>query len=114
MAKGPVGDEKPLDLALDTGTPVTIVSSKWARELGLTEERSIGRSRLVGPTGPHLGYRVIAERFRVMGRTLSNVELHCHDLEPQLKVRGVLGLDILRRGELRLNLPEGVVQFVWA
>ncbi|MBI3891208.1 MAG: hypothetical protein HY303_06720 [Candidatus Wallbacteria bacterium] len=49
-----------------------------------------------------------------MGRTLDNVEVHCHDLEPQLKVRGVIGIDILRQGELRLNLPRGLVQLEWA
>jgi hypothetical protein len=49
-----------------------------------------------------------------MGRVLCNFEVHCHDLEPRLNVLGVLGLDVLRRGELRLNLPKGLVQFEWA
>jgi predicted aspartyl protease len=113
-AWGPLGDNRPLWLIVDTGTPVTILSAPWATELGLTKDRSVGKSRLMGPTGPQDGYRVIADRFQVMGRLLKNFEIHCHDLEPRLNVLGVLGLDVLRQGDLHLNLPEGLVEFEWA
>jgi hypothetical protein len=89
---------------LDPGTEVTIIDRSLAYRLDLTEDRSIGRSRLIGPTGPDIGYRVPAPGFTVFGRDLTDHVLHCHRLWSNAGVTGLVGLDIIRRGELVLNL----------
>jgi hypothetical protein len=110
---GPLGREQTARLALDTGSPFSILDAGLAQLLDLTADRAEGPSNLVGPTGPQVGYRIRATRVTVMGRVLPDFRIRCHDLEEGLEVDGVIGLDVIRRGELLLNLPQGRLEFRW-
>jgi hypothetical protein len=111
--QGPDGQVETAWLVLDTGSPVTILRTAVAKDVGLTEALSVGRSHLLGPTGPDDGYRVSAPGFTVLGRTLRGFILSCHEIDPGLDVDGVVGLDVLRHGRLVLEMPAGRVTFAW-
>jgi hypothetical protein len=93
---------------LDTGTQVTILDQRLAADLGMTKDRSEGPSNLIGPTGPDRGYRSRGT-ILVMGRKFPDRQLRCHHLWSKTGVEGLVGLDIIRLGALRLDLPWGVV-----
>lgn len=113
IIEGPLGRCENTVMALDTGSPYTILSKDLASSLGLTEDRSEGLSRLLAPTGPQLGYKIRARTLTVMGQTLTDFRIRCHDLEAGLEVDGVIGLDVIRQGDLLLSLPRGRVEFRW-
>jgi len=46
-----------------------------------------------------------------LGATLRGVPIVVHELPDE--IAGVLGLDILRRGRLQVDLPWGLVEFEW-
>jgi hypothetical protein len=110
---GPTGKAGEASFLLDTGTPVTIVSDRLARLLGMGEDRSEGPSRLWGPTGPDDGYRITPVSLGLMGRTLSGHQIWCHRLWEAAGVDGLVGLDLIGRGKFSLDLPWGLVEFRW-
>lgn len=112
--EGPLGRSQITRLALDTGSPYTILNTALARTLDLDENRSEGPSNLLAPTGPQDGYKVRAKSVEVMGRSLLDVRIRCHVLEEGLEIDGVIGLDVIRQGDLLVSLPRGRVEFRWA
>src|SRR5437868_4331 len=84
---------------LDCGTQITIIDRKLAASIGLTVDRSEGPSRLVGPTGPDIGYKARIPGFEVMGGGVSDMLVRCHSLYSNAGVDGLVGLDIIRQGE---------------
>lgn len=110
---GPHGRETETRLIIDTGTPVTIIRSDLAALVDLTAGPDARDSRLSGPSGPQDGYARQAKSFRTMNGAIENFWVHCHDLDDDLKVDGVIGLDVIRRGDLHVCLPSGLVTFEW-
>lgn len=109
---GPAGIGRLARFVLDTGTQVTIVDEKLAVDLGMTRDRSEGPSRLKGPTGPDDGYRARGS-LHVMGRDFPDRQVRCHKLQTTTGVEGLVGLDLIRRGRLTLDIPWGVLEFKW-
>ncbi len=110
---GPMCLEREAWLVLDTGSPVSIISTDLAELVGLDRDQSVGESRLIGPGGREEGYRVRPKEFKVMGGVIQNHELRVHDVDPALDVDGVIGLDLIGLGELRVNIPRGFASFYW-
>ncbi|MBI4861155.1 MAG: retroviral-like aspartic protease family protein [Candidatus Riflebacteria bacterium] len=113
MVEGPGGRAIQACFVLDPGTPVTILDARLAPSIDLGEDRSEGPSRLWGPTGPDDGYKVRVKQLAVMGHGLDDQEIRCHHLWSEAGIDGLLGLDVLRRGKLVLDLPWGLVEFTW-
>ena len=108
---GPTGRSAKAEFVLDTGTPVTIVGERLAALLDLGKDRSEGDSKLWGPTGPDLGYRVRTASLTLMGETFTDRQVRAHHLWADAGVDGLIGLDIIRMGRLTLDLPWGVFEF---
>lgn len=113
ILRGPLGREAHPRLILDTGSPFTILNIAFAESIDLTEDRAEGPSRLWAPTGKDDGYRIRLASIVTMGGAIQDLQIRCHHLSPGAKVYGVIGLDILRRGRLVCDLPDGVVEFTW-
>ena len=113
ILQGPLGVETWGLLTLDTGSPFSILNIELANTIGLTEDLADGPSRLWGPTGADDGYRIRATAITTMGKTIGDFPIRCHHIAPGAKVDGVIGLDIIRRGRLVFDLPDGFVEFVW-
>lgn len=113
ILRGPLGAETSAMLTLDTGSPFSILNVELANKIDLTEDRSDGPSRLWGPTGADDGYRIWAAAITTMGKTIRDFPIRCHHIAPGANVDGVIGLDIIRRGRLIFDLPDGYVEFSW-
>jgi hypothetical protein len=110
---GPTGRVEEAVFVLDTGTPVSIINEKMALDLDLGKDESEGQSNLWGPTGADEGYRIRPTSIALMGRSLEHIQVRCHKLSAGVGVDGLIGLDILRRGRLTLDLPWGHLEFRW-
>jgi hypothetical protein len=113
VLRGPLGRDFHTRLILDTGSPFTILNVSFAETIGLTRKRSEGPSRLLSPTGPDDGYKGRLSLLVCMGGEIRDVRVRCHRLSAEAKVYGVIGLDIIRRGRLVSDMPDGVVEFTW-
>ena len=111
--RGPLGRKGRGRLVVDSGSSMTILDTGFAASIDLTADRASGRSRIRGPTGPDLGYRIVAPAVGVLGRILPSIEVRVHDLAEGLEIDGVIGMDILAGGKLVLDTPEHSVEFHW-
>ncbi|MBI4862200.1 MAG: retropepsin-like domain-containing protein [Candidatus Riflebacteria bacterium] len=111
--RGPLGRVKLTRVVVDSGSSMTIMDSGFAASIDLTADRACGDSRIRGPTGPSLGYRIIAPTIGVLGRILADHEIRVHDLTEDMEIDGVIGMDVLGRGKLILDTPEHTVEFHW-
>lgn len=111
--EGPSGRTTQARFVLDPGTPVTIFDARLAPSIDLGDDRSEGPSKLWSATGPDDGYKVRVKRLSVMGYTLTDQLIRCHHLWREAGIDGLVGLDVIRRGKLVLDLPWGLVEFTW-
>ena len=111
--RGPLGRTGRGRLIVDSGSSMTILDSGFAASLDLTADRGLGRSRIRGPTGPDLGYRILAPTMGMLGRILVDFEVRVHDLDERLEIDGVIGMDVISRGRLILDTPEHLLEFHW-
>ncbi len=50
------------------------------------------------------------EGIRALGKSVEDVEVLCHDLPPEARVDGLLGLNFLRHFNIAIRLKEGVIE----
>jgi hypothetical protein len=105
---GPLGDRR-LKFILDTGTPVTILRTDVADDLGYGASMGTGRSRLLGPGGAQEGYRLRVDRLEALGLVVEPCELFCHDFDEELGVDGLIGMDLLAGRIVTLDGTQGVI-----
>ncbi|MGH7828715.1 MAG: retroviral-like aspartic protease family protein, partial [Candidatus Binatia bacterium] len=105
---GPKGDAI-VNLALDTGATWTLVSWEAAVQLGY-DPASV-RDRTPVTTGSSVEYcpKINLRRLESLGKSVSNLEALCHTLPPTSRVDGLLGLNFLRRFDVRINYKEGYI-----
>ena len=63
------------------------------------------RIELVTASGLELAPRVTVRAVRCLGQTVRHLDVVCHDLPTQSPVKGLLGLNFLRRFHLQLDFP---------
>ncbi|HKH90252.1 MAG TPA: retropepsin-like aspartic protease [Gemmatimonadaceae bacterium] len=103
----------PIDLILDTGATITCVDSSLTRELSLPEQRlTIGTAIGVGGAGRVRLHRV--DSLRVAGSTTRRLSVCGMDLSAMKvvapSVRGLLGLNVLRRFTVTLDFERQVLR----
>ena len=68
------------------------------------------RGLRVTPGGVELAPKVKVKRIRALGKSVEDVEVLCHDLPPEAKVDGLLGLNFLRNFNIAIMFKEGVIE----
>lgn len=109
----PDGMQMDLRLALDTGTPNTVIDERIAIRAGYGPESAIRGVTFTTLTGIEKGYMLPVTRFSALGRTLENYELTCQPFRPDIGLDGLLGLDFFQGAELRLELIPSRVTLAW-
>ena len=97
---GPHGDTV-VNLALDTGATWTLVSWETAVLVGCDPASIQQRTAIT----TKLNLRSV----EALGKAVKNLEILCHTLPPTSRVDGLLGLNFLRRFNVRLNFKEGYI-----
>ena len=98
-----------VNLALDTGATWTLISWETAVLVGY-DPGSI-RQRTPITTGSGIEY---CPQLNLLGvealeKMVKNLEVLCHTLPPTSRVDGLLGLNFLRRFDVRLNFKRGYI-----
>jgi hypothetical protein len=105
---GPLGHRQ-LKFIFDTGTPVTILNTAIADNMGYGANMGTGRSRLLGPEGAQEGYRLRVDRLEALGFVMEPCELFCHDFDEQLGVDGLIGMDLLAGKIVTIDGAQGLI-----
>jgi len=78
--------------------------------IGYDPGTSKERVKVVTPSGVEIPPKVKVKRIRALGKSLEDVEVLCHDLPPEAKVDGLLGLNFLRNSNIGIRFKEGVIE----
>lgn len=100
---------KTLQMVLDTGSTYTIIRWSNALSAGLNPTTSTERVRIITGSGIEYAPKVMAYQLSALGESLNTVELVCHDLPPESKVDGVLGLSFLSKFDLTISYQTGTL-----
>lgn len=99
-----------VEMALDTGSPLTVIHPDVAGKIGL-ELRKARVVELVGAVGTVPAPRTMIDSISLFGRTVRNLDVVCHPLHPALGLRGVLGLDFLQHFNIRIDNDSETISF---
>lgn len=103
---GPKGDAI-VNFALDTGATWTLVSWESAVQLGYDPASVRERTPVTTGSGVEYCPKVILNRVEALGKAVRKLEALCHTLPPTSRVDGLLGLNFLRRFDVRMNFKQG-------
>ena len=101
-----------LDLALDTGASLTMVSYDAVRGLGIDPAKSSRNIDVTTGSGVILTPVVSIPIFRCLGQEIRNLEVICHDLPSEGIVDGLLGLNFLKHFNVYLKFLDGTMEVV--
>jgi len=103
------GQRRRLRLALDTGATYTMIPWEIARALGSHPERSRRQVQLLTASGLVYAPLVTLNEVRALGQSVQKLDALVHDLPPDARVDGLLGLNFLRHFKLTLDFPNGLL-----
>jgi predicted aspartyl protease len=106
VVKGPSAWQL-LDLALDTGTTLTLIPPETAVAIGYDPAAATERFEIT-VAGAQVSAPVITVKsLTVLGRTVRNLQVICHTLPSASPVNGLLGLNFLRQFNVLLRFRSG-------
>ena len=105
---GPRGDTV-VNLALDTGATWTLISWETAVLVGYDPASIQQRTPITTGSGVEYCPKLNLQRVEALAKKVRNLEVLCHTLPPTSRVDGLLGLNFLRRFDVRLNFKRGYI-----
>ncbi len=105
---GPRGDVV-VNLALDTGATWTLVSWETAVLVGYDPASIQPRTAITTGSGVEYCAKLTLKKVEALGKKVVGLEALCHTLPPTSRVDGLLGLNFLRKFDLRLNFKGGYI-----
>ena len=99
-----------VSLILDTGSSFTHLPWRLLQAIGYDPGTSKEKVKVVTPSGVEFPPKVKVKRIRALGKSIENVEVLCHDLPPEAKVDGLLGLNFLRNFNIAIRFKEGIIE----
>ena len=89
-------------MAVDTGSPVTILRPDAAEKAGFDLPEAPG-AELLGVTGSARPAEGTVDAVTLFGMTVRRVRILCHPLDPRFGFDGILGLDFLQHFNIRID-----------
>ena len=105
---GPRGDTI-VNLALDTGATWTLISWETAVLVGYDPASIQQRTPITTGSGVEYCPKLNFQAVEALGKAVKNLEVLCHTLPPTSLVDGLLGLNFVRRFDVRLNFKRGYI-----
>ena len=97
-------------LILDTGASYTQLPWRILHAIGSDPKAGARVARVVTTSGVEVPSVARVKRLHALGKSVDNLEVLCHDLPPEARVDGLLGLNFLRNFNVSLRFKEGVVE----
>lgn len=98
-----------LDLALDTGSSFTIISTKAAREIGYDLSQIPDLLSFGDASTTHLAPKVTLKSLSLADARINDVEALCYTLPEDYGIDGIIGLNFLRHFKLSLDFEQGIL-----
>ena len=98
-----------VNLALDTGTVMTVLARRFFQVLGYDLSVSSDRVQITTGSGVELVPEITLGRIEALGHERSDFPALCHTLPSSATVDGVLGLEFLRGTRLALDFRAGII-----
>ncbi len=98
-------------LALDTGSTWTVIAPSILERIGCAPDPSAAPLPIVTASGIGNAQTSVVSTLVAMGTRLESFRVVAFPIPPQSGIRGLLGLDFLRRGRLEIDFPAGVLDF---
>ncbi|MFH1728162.1 MAG: aspartyl protease family protein [Pseudomonadota bacterium] len=108
-----INDFFDLDLLFDPGCAVTLVNTSTIDLLGYSAKNDMTEtSSLSGASGISTGYIIKIPNLKCLGQELSNFEIACHDLDSNLGVSGLLGMNFFKHFRMDIDFKRGLIHSV--
>ncbi|MBN2542285.1 retropepsin-like domain-containing protein [bacterium] len=109
IVEGPLG-QIGASLILDTGATYTHLPWRIIEAIGYDPILEYERVKIITGSGVEYGSKVVVKSLKAMGIKIENVEIVCHDLPPEARVDGLLGLSFLHHLNINLNFKKGIIE----
>ena len=95
-----------VDMALDTGSTYVMIPWQVAESLGYDPAVSKKKVNLTTASTVEVVPLIKVRAIKTLGLKVNDVEVVCHDLPPDSKVEGLLGLSFLKHFDIELLLKQ--------
>lgn len=96
-----------VDMILDTGAALTVVSWSDLKAVGYDPAVVVGREEIVTANGIIQVPKLRVEQFAIGGVEARDVEVICHDIPELAAIRGLLGLSFLKHYRTVIDYRQG-------
>ena len=96
--------------ALDTGASRTVIPPKVASDLGYDISNPKDVLGFSGVYSSGESSIITISKLEAIGESVDNVDILLHQLDPDITVDGILGLDFLRNFDTTISYSKGIIE----
>jgi len=82
----------------------------WGFDGGVLKAKE--RVQLITASGTEFAKRINVRRLTVIGETIENIDVLCHDLPGNSPIKGLLGLNFLRHFDVNVSFSTGTIELL--
>lgn len=105
------GDFVRVRLLVDTGSSFTILPVQVLQNLGYDTRNPLRRQELVTGKGIIYAPVINVSWFNCVGQFIENFDVFAHDIPPNLRIDGLLGMDFLTRFQAVISVGDAEIRF---
>ncbi|MEG4106342.1 retropepsin-like aspartic protease [Microcoleus sp. S13_C5] len=105
------GDFVRVRLLVDTGSSFTILPVQVLQNLGYDTRNPLRRQELVTGQGRIYVPVINVSWFNCVGQLIENFDVFAHDIPPNLRIDGLLGMDFLTRFQAVISVGDAEIRF---
>ena len=102
-----------IKMVLDTGASLSTVRTETALALGCDPSKAAKRIEMITASGIEYVPVIVIPKIKFLGFEIRHVEAACLNLPSQSLVAGLLGLNVLRKFDLRLAFLKKILELSW-
>jgi predicted aspartyl protease len=105
------GDFLRVRLLIDTGSSFTILPVEVLQNLGYDTGNPLRRQELVTGQGRIYAPVINVSWFNCVGQFIENFEIVAHNLPPNIRINGLIGMDFLTRFGSVISVSDAEIRF---
>jgi predicted aspartyl protease len=105
------GDFVRVRLLVDTGSSFTILPVQVLQNLGHDTGSPLRRQELVTGQGKIYAPVINVSWFNCVGQLIESFEIVAHNIPPNLRIDGLLGMDFLTRFQAVISVADAEIRF---
>ncbi|MEG4587670.1 retropepsin-like aspartic protease [Microcoleus sp. MOSTC5] len=105
------GDFVRVRLLVDTGSSFTILPVQVLQNLGYDTRNPLRRQELVTGQGRIYVPVINVSWFNCVGQLIENFDVFAHDIPPNLRIDGLLGMDFPTRFQAVISVGDAEIRF---